>query len=102
MQGARVWQSPSQCFQHAGLIKEVGPITRSTFPKVERAAVITSKRATNTESGKQLISGFKAPLVFAYEEECHRGAVESLVSQFKAEGIDHVIAFGGGKIIDVG
>ncbi len=97
-----MWQSPSKYLQHAGLIKDVGPIVRGTFPGVQRCAVITSKRSTATDSGKQLIGSFKAPLVSIYEEECHRAAVEGLVSQFKTEGIDHVISFGGGKIIDVG
>ncbi len=63
MQGARAWQSPTKYFQNAGLIKNVGPIVRGTFPGVQRGAVITSKRSTTTESGKQLIGGFKAPLL---------------------------------------
>ncbi len=101
-QGARVWQSPSRFMQHRGLLPHIGYVVLSTHPDIQRAGVICSKRGSLSEAGKQLISGLKNPVVMLHDEECHRAAVEKLVELCKKEKVDHVISFGGGKVIDVG
>ncbi|KAG1673949.1 hypothetical protein FOA52_015704 [Chlamydomonas sp. UWO 241] len=102
MQGARVWQSPLKYLQHGGLIKDAGRMVQQTFPRAQRASLIISKRARGSAEGKLLIDSFRDPLVIEYEGECSREGVNLVTEMCRANGVDHVVAFGGGKLIDVG
>ncbi len=98
MKGARVFQCPTKYIQHPGLIKHIGPVVSSTYPSLSRAGVIISKRARQSDYGKQLIASFSDPLIILYDQECTRAHVSTVAEQAASANVDHVVAFGGGKV----
>lgn len=102
MQGARVFQSPTRYMQHKGLISHIGAVVAETFPKLQKPCIILSKRSKKSVQGQQLIASFKDPTVYEYDAECCKRGVQAVATTCEAGLIDHVICFGGGKIIDVG
>lgn len=98
--GSRVFQAPKY-YQNSGLVDSLGDLVKEMFPYVSRPAIITWNRGS--DDSERLVNSFPdGALVHEHRGECTRQVVDDVLAMCKAAGIDHVVAFGGGKVIDVG
>ena len=99
----RVFMSPQRYIQGRGVIRAVGRYL--SLMRVKRAGVLMSERASRNE-GVQLLGGLRSagivPVVSAFGGECSIEEISAHVAALSMEGIDCVIAAGGGKCIDTG
>jgi len=97
----KVFQSPSKYIQHKGAILHAGYHIKSAFPKVKKAGVIMPGHLMKKYESP-LISTLENPMVYDFDGECTHKNIDIIVNAFAKNNVDHVVAFGGGKVLDVG
>lgn len=97
---ARVFQSPKY-IQQPGCLSHIGEFVSSTFPHLKKAALITSARLKKQYWEQQLSKSIIDPVLLEFSGECSRSNAAQLLAQLTDKGVDHVIGFGGGKLLDI-
>lgn len=97
---AIVFQSPSKYIQQRGALKHIGEYVRATFPKTKRACILTSQRL-RTRYLQELKQSLVDPVDCDFGGECCMTHLQLLEKQLEGTGVDHVVAFGGGKLLDM-
>ena len=97
----KVFQSPSKYIQHKGSLLHTGNHIKSIFPKVKKAGVIMPGHLMKKYESP-LTSTLENPMIYNFDGECTRKNIDIIVNSFKDSNVDHVVAFGGGKVLDVG
>lgn len=95
-----MFQSPKY-IQQPGALARIGEFVASAFPnKAKKAGLITSARLRK-QYGEQLLTSIADPVVVEFSGECSRSACAKLLGQLSDKGVDHIIGFGGGKLLDM-
>ncbi|MDG1910753.1 MAG: glycerol dehydrogenase [Pseudomonadales bacterium] len=99
----RVFVSPQRYIQGAGVINHVGRYL--SLLNAKRAGVLMSKRGQGTD-GVRILDSLRSsnidPVVSTFGGECSLEEIEHHVSNLAKEGLDCLIAVGGGKCVDAG
>jgi len=97
----RAFQSPNKYIQHKGALSHAGNHIKTMFPNVKKSGIILPKNLTNKYE-VALTSSLNKTVIFEFDDECTRDNMTKIKNKFQDEQVDHVIAFGGGKVLDIG
>lgn len=100
---AVVFESPKYV-QQRGALKHIGQFVRDTFPKAKQAGILIPEmlRERYLPSLLSSIPGdADQPSVVEFDAEVTRSNLNRVLGQLKSKGVDHVIGFGGGKLLDM-
>lgn len=98
---AVAFQSPKY-IQQAGALSRVGEWVRESFPNAAgKAGVLTSARL-RARYGEILTAGLPGqPVVVEFSGECSRSNLAAVLAKMQGQGLDYLVAFGGGKLLDM-
>ncbi|HLG92864.1 MAG TPA: iron-containing alcohol dehydrogenase, partial [Acidimicrobiales bacterium] len=92
---------PQKAYFGPGMLARVGEVARELG--ISRAMLVTTSGRLASEAGQQLASrlGSRLASVFSgVRSHVPTSAVQSALSQARAEGVDAVVSFGGGSCMD--
>ncbi len=99
----RVFVAPQRYIQGAGVLNHIGRYLRLLNAK--RVGILISKRG-QTADGVRILESLKGsnidPVISTFGGECSLAEIEAHVSNLAEEGLDGLIAVGGGKCVDAG
>jgi len=96
---AIAFQSPKY-LQQPGALHHVGEYVTSTFPAARKAGIITSRRL-RARYLADLSTSITDMVVIEFSGECSQNWLEKIHAQLVGQGIDYVVGFGGGKLLDL-
>eukprot|EP00798_Chlamydomonas_sp_ICE-L_P022208 gene22208-29271_t len=97
------WISKINAPLEAGLLSVAGDIVTTSYPKLSKPGIIICGRVPECNFRTPLIDAFgKDSQVYEFNGDCTRAGVASVAAAFRKARVDHVVAFGGGKILDTG
>eukprot|EP00798_Chlamydomonas_sp_ICE-L_P026052 gene26052-11752_t len=103
MLGSKVFQCPTKYVQSPGLLSFAGDIVSQSYPRLCKPGIIICGRVPECNFRTPLLESFgKDAQVYEYNGDCTRAGVAAVAAQFRKAEVDHVVAFGGGKLLDTG
>eukprot|EP00798_Chlamydomonas_sp_ICE-L_P003957 gene3957-14036_t len=101
--GSKVFQCPTRYVQHPGLLSVAGDIVSTSFPKLSKAGIIICGRVPECNFRSPLLEAFgKDSQVYEFDGDCTRARTAAVAAEFRKARVDHVVEFGGGKLLDAG
>jgi glycerol dehydrogenase len=95
------FQSPIKYIQSNGILSSSGRHIKSVFPKLKKAGIIIHKNLTRKYKDV-MTSSFDNYYLCDFEGDCTFHNAKIITSEFSKHNVDHVVAFGGGKVVDLG
>lgn len=96
---AVAFQSPKYV-QQAGALQRVGEFAKESFPRAQKAGILTSSRLRSRYL-EAMCQSVVNPVVAEFSGECSRTNLCKILQQLEDKQLDYIIGFGGGKLLDM-
>lgn len=97
----KAFQSPRKYIQHKGALTKVGNHVRTVYPQLQKSGIIMPEHLVSKYK-HSLSETLKDYIVYTFDGECTYDNAQQILMEFHEQHVDHVVAFGGGKILDIG